>query len=336
MRKRHWWQLLIVMLLAVIMVGCGKNSASQSTKTTTIKIGYMANVNSASLVAVAKEAGYFEKQGLKVKLVTFQDGPSILAAMKSGSIDFGQIGTGAHTALAKGQAKVVLFDSLSTSDKLIANKKSGITSIKDLKGKKVAVVSGTSSQVILDTALESAGLSESDVTIVNMSAAAIATAMTAGKVDAAAAWSPSTDTITSKLGSNAVTLASDNDYLTKMPSVSSWVVTKRFASKNSALIKKFDTAMYQAMDYRVKGGNTAKWTAKLLGVSTSSIKTQLKSVIKLYTAKEVKKMAKNGALLKLYTTQQNNFVKLGLLKQSSSLLTPADYVDTKIMQTGAD
>ncbi|MFD0896460.1 ABC transporter substrate-binding protein [Loigolactobacillus binensis] len=337
MKKKFWGLLTLLSLLALLLTTLGgTGNTKAASKTETIKIGYMNSVNSVGLVAIAKEAGYFKAQGLNVKLVEFSDGPSIIAAMKSGSVDIGEIGPGAHTQVAQGNAKIVMFDGLSTSDKIIANKKSGITSIKDLKGKKVAVVAGTTSQVILDAALKKAGMTESDVKVVSMSVNSIVNAMVSGKIDAAATWAPGTTKIKEKLGSNAITLAKDSDFTSSMPFTCSWIVTPSYAKKNKATILKFDKAMLQAMNYRKNGGkNAAKWIAQQLGLSVSDVKKQITSTEKIYSAKQVVELINNGELFKYYTKQQKNFIKLGLLKDNGKLKTAKNYVMTDMIKKAA-
>ncbi|MFC6169789.1 ABC transporter substrate-binding protein [Loigolactobacillus jiayinensis] len=337
MKKKLWGLIALLSLFMMLFASFGNSSSTQAaSKTETIKIGYMGSVNSVGLAAIAKQAGYYEKQGLKVKLVEFADGPSVIAAMKSGSIDIGEIGPGAHTQVAQGNAKIVMFDGLSTSDKIIANKKSGISSIKDLKGKKVAVVVGTTSQVILDAALKKAGMTESDVKVVSMSVNSIVNAMVSGKIDAAATWAPGTTKIKEKLGKNAVTLATDNDFTDSMPFTCSWIVTPSYAKKHKATILKFDKAMLQAMNYRESGGkNAAKWIAKQLGFSESDVKKQITSTEKIYTSKQLVKLINNGNLLQYYTKQQKNFIKLGILKDTGKLETAKDYVMTDMIKKAA-
>ncbi|WP_225049272.1 ABC transporter substrate-binding protein [Lacticaseibacillus kribbianus] len=332
----------IVPLLAAIgalfatLSACSSSSNKDSDQTTTVRIGYMESVNSVGLAAIAKEAGYFEAQGLTVKLVKFDDGPSVVAALKSDSIDVGEIGPGAHTQVANGTAKLALFDGLSTSDKLIANKASGITSVSDLKGKKVAVVAGTTSQAILDAALKKAGMTEKDVTVVSMSIGAITTAMNSGKVDACATWAPGTTQITTKLGKNAVTLATDSDFTSSMPFACSWVVTPTFAKKHATTVVKFDKAMFKAMDYRNRGGkNAAKWIATVLTENEAEIKTEITSTEKLYSSKQVLKMLNNGELAKIYRQQQKNLIALGILEDTGDLTNPNDALLTQLINKAA-
>ncbi|MFC6171629.1 ABC transporter substrate-binding protein [Loigolactobacillus jiayinensis] len=333
--KKRLLKVLMLLLMIPLLVGslaACSNSASSNSSKTTVKIGYMANASSVALAAIADQAGYYEQQGITVKMIAFTDGPAIISALNSGSIDIGNIGAGAHTAVAQGKAKVFLFDGLSTSDEIIGSKKAGTTSIKSLKGKKVAVISGTTSQQILDTALKSAGMTEDDVTLVNVSANNLANAMISGKVDAVAGWAPGTTKIKSKLGSDAVTIASDSDYAASMPFPSSWVTSAKFAKNHKALLKKITTAMYKAMDDR-KAGKASVYTAvaKQLAISKADAKSQLTGTQTQYTAAQVRKMVKNGKLAKIYQKQEDNFVELGTLKDNGQLVKAKDFMLTNIM-----
>ena len=67
-------------------------------------------------VMTAKEKGYFDEEGITVKLVEFQDGPNIIAALESGSIDVGYIGQGAHKLCVNGQATIFALSHISNGD----------------------------------------------------------------------------------------------------------------------------------------------------------------------------------------------------------------------------
>lgn len=66
----------------------------------------------------------------------------------------------------------------------------GINSVKDLKGKTIATNIGTMNHMLLLTALEQAGLSESDVNITNMSEGDATAALVGGSIDAASIFDP--------------------------------------------------------------------------------------------------------------------------------------------------
>ena len=186
--------------------------ASADGELTKMKVAYMPNFASMNAVVAGMKTGAFEEQGIEVELVEFADGPTIIAAMESGSIDVGYIGPGAHVLSIQGSADIFAFAHLGNADEVIGNAEKGVDEISDLKGKTIAVASGTSSETILNMTLNEAGLSEDDVELMDMDASAIVTAMISGSVDAAATWSPNTTAIKDEMGENAVMLSNNVRY----------------------------------------------------------------------------------------------------------------------------
>ena len=232
-------------------------------ETVDLRVAYMPNMGSNSLLATALNMGYFEQMGLNVTLTEFQGGPAEIAAMASGDIDISQIGHGAHALCIEGQAKIFHLDCTSLADAVVANTDKGINSIADLKGKTIAVSSGTSAEIILNLALASAGLTQDDVTLVEMDANGMVSAMVSGGVDACATWSPSTMTIANALGDKALTLATNNDYVDQVTFPSSFITTEKFANENHDVLVRFSRALLMAQDYRADNiEEVAKWVAK--------------------------------------------------------------------------
>jgi len=58
----------------------------------TLNVAYMPNYASLWSVLTAMDKGFFEEEGLEIKLWEFADGPSEIAAMEGGSIDLAYIG----------------------------------------------------------------------------------------------------------------------------------------------------------------------------------------------------------------------------------------------------
>ena len=85
--------------------------------------------------------------------------------------------------------KVVLVnDNSAGNDAILA--RPGVKSLKDLKGRTVALEEFSISHFLLVTGLATAGMKPSDVRIVNMSAGDAAAAFISGRVDAATVWNP--------------------------------------------------------------------------------------------------------------------------------------------------
>ena len=83
---------LIAVLLALSCMLIGAAAVAE-----TLNVAYMPNYGSLWAVETAINKGYFEEEGLTLNLVEFADGPTIIAAMESGSIDVGYIGQGAQS-----------------------------------------------------------------------------------------------------------------------------------------------------------------------------------------------------------------------------------------------
>jgi len=139
---------------------------------------------------IAAQKGWFKEAGVDVELVWFEYVPS-MDAYSAGKVDAvcmtngDALVTGANGKPAKG---ILLNDFSDGNDMVVA--KAGIKSMKDLKGKKIGVEVGFVDHLLLLKALEAAGMTEKDVTLVNMPTNQTAQGLASGSVDAIAAWQP--------------------------------------------------------------------------------------------------------------------------------------------------
>lgn len=140
---------------------------------------------------IAEKEGYFKKYGADVKLVWFANYTDSIQALSAGRLDANsQTLSDSLAPFSKNlPLKVVLVnDNSAGNDALLA--KPAVKSIKDLKGKTVALEKFTVSHFLLLTALARNGMKESDVRIVNMPVGDAAAAFLTGRVDAAVVWNP--------------------------------------------------------------------------------------------------------------------------------------------------
>lgn len=144
------------------------------------------------LSLVIKEKGWLEatlaEQGVKVNWLQSAGSNKANEALRSGAVDVGSTaGSAALLARANGSPiKTISIFSQPEWAALVAGKDSAITSVEQLKGKSVAATKGTDPYFFLVQALESAGLSTSDVTVQNLQHADGRAALENGSVDA---WS---------------------------------------------------------------------------------------------------------------------------------------------------
>jgi sulfonate transport system substrate-binding protein len=144
--------------------------------------------------AVLKAAGLLSTLPFHVNWSDFTSGPPMLEAMASGSVDVGGVGDAPPVFAAAGGEGVEIVGAREVptgdQDALLVPKGSPITSIQQLKGKKIAYGSGSSGNYQMLTVLTAAGLTTKDVTLVNLQPADALAAFTSGSVDAWDIWPP--------------------------------------------------------------------------------------------------------------------------------------------------
>ncbi|WP_394825788.1 ABC transporter substrate-binding protein [Pendulispora albinea] len=191
--------LLITVLAALSLglAGCSSSTARDTDKANpdgspkTLRIGYQLIPNGDLIV---KDQKWLE-QALPHTTITwskFDSGGDVNTAMIAGSIDIGLAGsspvTKGLTAPLNIKYKVVwIFDVIGDNEALVAR---GAGSVKDLKGKKIATPFSSTSHYSLLAALQEAGLTESDVKLLDMEPPDIQAAWTRQDIDAAYVWTP--------------------------------------------------------------------------------------------------------------------------------------------------
>jgi sulfonate transport system substrate-binding protein len=134
----------------------------------------------------------FAKDGIGIVWVQSAGSNKALEFLNAGSIDFGSTaGSAALVAKINGNPiKSIYVYSRPEWTALVTTKDSKISSVADLKGKRVAVTRGTDPHIFLVRALLDAGLSEKDITPVLLQHADGKTALIRGDVDAWAGLDP--------------------------------------------------------------------------------------------------------------------------------------------------
>ena len=135
----------------------------------------------------------------KTSYATFQGGPPLIEAFRAGAIDFGIVGdTVLTTAQSSGQdiVAVAALENGGWGHGLVVppGRASAITSVKDLKGRKVAYPRGTSLQGFAVEVLQEEGLKESDVQRVQLAIPDVIGAIKSGDVDAGVLVEPALST----------------------------------------------------------------------------------------------------------------------------------------------
>lgn len=197
--------------LTLAVAGCGSDSDSGS-GSTQLRVGPLSTANTLSLalsdgtLADSVEAAGGSVEGSSA-FASFSPAAEALAAdqidMSSGS------STSVITAL-QGNPDLVIFaveQGDNDTQGIVAH--DPISSIEDLAGKKIAINEGGTGDYLARTALESAGMSVDDVTLVNLTPPDAATAFSSGQVDAWATWDQYLASAQQQDGTTTVALAKD-------------------------------------------------------------------------------------------------------------------------------
>ena len=174
----------VVAVAAALAAGASASWAAQP-----LKIGYS---DWPGWVAwqVAIDKGWFKQAGVDVKFEWF-DYSASMEAFSAGKIDAVTMtnGDALVTGASGGRNVMIIQTDYSNGNDMIIGKP-GIKSLKDLKGKKVAVEVGLVEHLHLLNGLKKAGMKESDVTLVNAKTNEMPQVLASGDVAVVGAWQP--------------------------------------------------------------------------------------------------------------------------------------------------
>ena len=131
---------------------------------------------------------FYEKfaiPGYKIEVITFDSPTDGKNAVVTRSVDFGMFGAAAAIlGAAAGEPVTIVASACNRGMGVIAKANAPIATVKDLKGKKVAIWPGSTQEVFIMERLRMEGLSVKDITAVRVPFGEMHTAMVRGDVDA--------------------------------------------------------------------------------------------------------------------------------------------------------
>lgn len=136
---------------------------------------------------LASQSGLFAAEGLDVRIVPGKGAADAIVKVATGAADIGEGGLNAVlTAKAENNVplKVIMPVHTMMADALITTTSSGVKSLKDLEGKKVATSPFTSSNGAWPFLLRMNNVDPEKVTLIKADAAALTPMLASGKVDA--------------------------------------------------------------------------------------------------------------------------------------------------------
>jgi NitT/TauT family transport system substrate-binding protein len=261
--KRRLPALLTAVLMTLTLGAC---SSGKSPGTEEVRIGYFPNITHAQAL-VGKADGTFAEafgDGVTIDWKMFNAGPSEVEALFAGEVDIGYIGPGPaiNAYIKSGGDVVVIAGATSAGAVLVARAGSGIESVKDLAGRKIAVPQyGNTQDLILRNLLKENGLSDTaaggDVEILQVENPDVQTLFEKGELDAALVPEPWGSLLVEKTQAEIV-LDYDEVWRNGEYPVAVVVVRKEFLEKHPDLVEAFLTAHTKIGDYIVNNPEDAK------------------------------------------------------------------------------
>jgi len=252
-----------------------------------IKLGMSTWLGYAPLY-LAKEKGFFQKQGVDVEVVVIESPADRRAAFAADRIQGMATTVDTHVMTAAAEnpipvKQVLALDDSHGGDGMVAKKE--IKSIKDLKGKTVAAQLGAGASYFwLNYVLAQNNMKLSDLKTIDMKAGDAGSAFVAGKVDAAVTWEPWLSRA-KKTPFGHVLLSSD-----KTPGiiVDSLAFKPDFLKKRGADVKKIVAAWNEAVEFAAQNPQEADPVmAKFTGQKPEEFSKE-KTGVRFYGQKENK------------------------------------------------
>ncbi|MGP4128575.1 aliphatic sulfonate ABC transporter substrate-binding protein [Pantoea tagorei] len=223
-------------MLGMLTCALSSLSAASFAAPEQINIGYQ----KANIFALLKYRGTLEetlkKEGIAVRWVEFPAGPQMLEGLNVGSIDLAATGDAPPAFAQAAKADLVYLGHSPANPKteaIVVPAASAIHSVKDLKGKRVALNKGSDVNYLLIAALEEAGLTYKDITPVYLPPADARAAFQKGAVDAWVIWDPYLAEVEASTGARQVRNAEG-----LVPHYTFYLASRKFADGEPETAKK--------------------------------------------------------------------------------------------------
>ncbi len=207
----------------------------------------------------AQEAKLVEQRtGYKVTYKKIGSGAEIVRALASGAIDIGEAGSSPFAAAISQGVPIEVFwilDNINDAEALVVRNGSGVKTLADLKGKKIALPFASTTHFHTLVALEGAGVSPKDVQILNLRPPEILAAWARGDIDATFVWDPALGEV-KKTGTVLIT-SGEIAKKTGKATFDALAVSKKFAKNNDVFLSGFVNILSEVDADYVK--NKAQW-----------------------------------------------------------------------------
>lgn len=247
----------------------------------TLNIGYQPIVEPSR---VPQADGTYEKvTGAKINWQKFDGGADVIAAIASGSLDIGYVGSSPLAAASSRELPIETIFVVGLISEAEALAVKSIEKPEDLAGKKIATPFVSTAHYSLLTALKHWKVDPKSVEILNLRPPEIAAAWERGDIDGAYVWDP----VLAQLKKSGKVLATSADVAEwGGPTFDAWIVSKKFAEEHPDVVTAFvkvtgdATAAYRANPESWNATSPeAEKIARLTGAKQDEVPALLKGYI---------------------------------------------------------
>jgi NitT/TauT family transport system substrate-binding protein len=243
--KKNSAPLLVVILSCAFLLGCHRDEHANPGPPKAVRLGYFANLTHAQAV-LGVSSGEFAASVAPIHFEpkVFNAGPSLIEALTAGDIDVGYVGPGPVLAIhgrSKGEAVRIISGAAANGVVIVARKDSGITTMKDLVGKRIATPQHGNTQDIAARHYVTSILGQKDhENVIAAPNAEQATLMQRKEIDAAWVPEPWGARLIADVGATLV--AEEKDiWLEKQFSLTVVITTPEFLTAHPEVIEKLLT-----------------------------------------------------------------------------------------------
>jgi taurine transport system substrate-binding protein len=265
----------------VALSGCAVDHSRPDASKPTVRIAYQ-TFPSGDLVV--KHNKWLEEAlpDYNIKWTKFDSGADVNTAFIAKQVDFGSLGSspvarGLSAPLNIPYQVAFILDVAGDNEALVARNDSGIQSIADLKGKRVATPFASTAHYSLLAALAQNGLSTNDVQLVDLQPQAILAAWERGDIAAAYSWLPTLD----QLEKTGKVLITSRELADKgKPTLDLAAVSSSFAKDNPKVVDVWRQQQARALTVlKNDRGAAAKAIAAEVGLSPDDVVQQLDKTV---------------------------------------------------------
>jgi taurine transport system substrate-binding protein len=268
-------------IATVTLSGCAIDHSKPDASKPTVRIAYQ-TFPSGDLIV--KNNKWLEEAlpDYNIKWIKFDSGADVNTAFIAKEVDFGALGSspvarGLSAPLNIPYSVAFILDVAGDNEALVARNGTGIESIADLKGKRVATPFASTAHYSLLAALAQNGLSARDVQLVDLQPQAILAAWERGDIAAAYSWLPTLE----QLERNGKVLITSRQLADKgKPTLDLAAVSNSFAKDNPTVVDAWRQQQARALgEIKNDPAAAAKAIAAEIALSPADVEQQLKKTV---------------------------------------------------------